>query len=120
MFALAVEEDTTINPLISSFVSFDRSRPDQPKCPPLKLIGILRGQRCGIGQGRWLPHDLIAHLCPKGILEPMLDEGDGQMGDVDANPLTVPALDWRDGGTTATEGIKHDIAFVTTGLNDAF
>ena len=59
-------------------------------------------------------------LGAEGVGEALLDEADGEVGDVDADPAAVEALRDLDGGAAAAEGIENDVAFVGTGFDDAF
>ena len=49
-----------------------------------------------------------------------INEGDGQVGDVDANPAAAEFFGGSDGGAAAAEGIEDDIAGIAAGLDDAF
>ena len=56
----------------------------------------------------------------EGVGEALLDEADGEVGDVDADPAAVEALRDLDGGAAAAEGIENEVAFVGAGFDDAF
>jgi hypothetical protein len=62
----------------------------------------------------------VANLVAEGVAESLLDEADGEMGDVDADPAAVEALRDLNGGAAAAEGIEDEVAFVGTGADDAF
>ena len=84
----------------------------------MELIRIACGQFFGIGQRHRLTDHLVLRRCPEGVKEPVLDERDGQMRDVDPDP---PALEpFRDGhGCSATaEWVKHRVTFIGAGFDD--
>ncbi len=52
-------------------------------------------------------------------MQALLDEGDGEMRNVDADPAAVQALGHVQGGAAAAEGVQHQVAFVAAGSDDA-
>ena len=63
---------------------------------------------------------MLLDLRAEGVGEALLDEADGEVGDVDADPAAVEALRDLDGGAAAAEGVEDEVAFVGTGFDDAF
>ena len=74
----------------------------------------------GVGEGNRFAYDCILDAVPKGILQPVFDERYGQMGDVDADPMTLEALGDGDSCTAPTEGVEDQLPFAATGFDDAF
>jgi hypothetical protein len=56
----------------------------------------------------------------EGIAQAFFDQPDGQMGDVDADPLAAQLLGGVDGGAAAAERVEHHVAGVGRGGEDAF
>ena len=84
------------------------------KRPPLKLIFVLFGELGGFFVVGGLANDFVglANLRTEGVGEAFLDEADGEVGDVDADPAAVEALGYLNCGSTAAEGIKDYVAFI--------
>src|ERR1035437_692484 len=55
-----------------------------------------------------------------GVQQTLLDEVDGDIGDVDTYPPPLETHSRVDGGTTTAEWIKNDVALIATGRNNAF
>jgi len=70
------------------------------------------------GQINRLANDLVgvSHFLAEGVIEPLLDESDGEMRDVDANPAAIQALGDGDGGSASAEGIEDGVALIGTAL----
>ena len=75
--------------------------------PELELVAVLLRQGAGAADVRWLPNDpvVLAGGNVEGGLEAVLHEGDGQVGDVNANPAAVELLRGGDGRAAAAEGV---------------
>lgn len=56
----------------------------------------------------------------KGIAQALFDQADGKVGDVDADPLPPEFFRRMDGGAATAERVKHHIAGVGGGIEDAF
>ena len=56
----------------------------------------------------------------EGVPQPVLDQRDGQVGDVDADPAAFEPLRDGDSRPAAAEGIEHEVAFVAAGFDDPF
>ena len=56
----------------------------------------------------------------KRIFEPSLDEIDGEIGDINANPSPPEFVRRVNGGPAAAEGIEDDVALVGARFDDAF
>jgi hypothetical protein len=48
----------------------------------------------------------------KGVAQALLDQRNGEMGDVDADPLPVQLLRRVHGGAATAKRIEHHIAFI--------
>ena len=85
---IVVEEDPPVNPLVGPFLLLDRPRADQPERPPLELIGVLFRQARGAVEINRLADHIVGVLdvLAEGVAQPVLDQGDGQVRDVDADP----------------------------------
>ena len=69
---------------------------------------------------RGLADDLIGgQLRAEGVVQALLDQGDGQMRDVNADPAPFQPLGHGDGGAAAAEGVQDHIAFVAGGIDNA-
>jgi hypothetical protein len=55
-----------------------------------------------------------------GIVEPLLDQADGQVCDVDPDPVPLELLGRCDGRSAAAKRIEDEIAFVRAGQDDPF
>src|SRR5690606_9418279 len=95
---------------------------DERKRPPLELVAAVLGKLGGAGQVFRLADDQVvaAGLQPVGILQPVLLQGDRQVGDVDAYPVAAELLRGGDGRAAAAEGVEHDVTWVAAGRDDAF
>lgn len=80
----------------------------------MKLIFIRQLLRSGKVNG--LANDFIrfAHFLAECIVQPLLDEADCEMGDVDTDPAAIQALRNGDGCAASAEGIKDGVAFIGT------
>ncbi len=56
----------------------------------------------------------------EGVAQALFDQADGKVGDVDANPLSPEFFGGVDGGAAAAERVKHHVAGVGRGGDDAF
>ena len=91
---------------------------DQGERPPLELVAVTQGQVASAGKVSRLA--LNCELdAGEHFLHAPFDEGDGEVGDVDADPATVELFGGGDGGTAAAEGVKDDVAGVGGSLEDA-
>jgi len=92
---------------------------DQRHGPPLELILVPLGQVAGAGQvlGRAVNFEGNAG---KGVLKALLDQADGQVGDVDPYPLAAQLMGGVNRRPATAEGVKHHVAGVAAGLDDTF
>ena len=65
-----------------------------------------------------MPWVVKAHL-REGVAQALLDQADGEVGDVDADPLPPELLRRVDGGAAAAERVEHHVAGVGGGGDDA-
>ena len=56
----------------------------------------------------------------EGVAQALLDQADGEVGDVDADPMPPEFLRRMDGGAAAAERVEHHVAGVGGGVDDAF
>ena len=116
--AVVVEVEPSVDALVRALLLLGRTRAHQAERPPLELVRVLLGQlRCASRVGR-LADDLVGvlDLGAEGIAQALLDQGDGQVGDVDADPAAAELLRGGDRRAAAAEGIEHDVAFVALAL----
>ena len=67
-----------------------------------------------------LADDLVGgQFVAEGVLQAVLDEVDGQVGDVDADPAALQAFGHGHRGAAAAEGVQDHVAFVAAGPDDA-
>jgi hypothetical protein len=55
----------------------------------------------------------------KGVVQALLDQRDGEVRDVDPDPLPPELLRGMDGRAAAAEGVEHDVGGVAGCLDDA-
>ncbi len=55
----------------------------------------------------------------EGVAQALLDQRDGKVRDVDADPSAPEFLSRVNGGAAATEGVKHHVAFIGGGGDNA-
>ena len=95
---------------------------DQAHRPFLELLlGAIVAVKETLRPGQILRH--AVHLefgaLAKGVIQPRLDQADGQMGDADADPFAPEFLGGVDRGAAAAEQVEHHIAGVGGGIQDA-
>ena len=86
----------------------------------MELIGIGCRQLRGILGRRGLPDDLELGVLPEHVGQALAHQADGQVGDVDPDPLAAQLLGGGNGSPAAAEGVEHHVAGVGAGLDDAF
>jgi hypothetical protein len=79
----------------------------------MKLIGFLGREGHGIGQSLWFADYLVDNLIPIGVLQPMFNEGDCQVRNVDTHPPPLEALGYVYSRAAAAEGVDNGIPWVT-------
>ena len=119
---VVVEVQAAIDAAVGSLLLFGGPRAHLAQRPPLKLVFVFGGQLRGSGVICRLANYVIGllDLRAKGIGEALLDEADGEVGNVDADPAAIEALRDLDGGAAAAERVEDYVAFVGTGFDDAF
>jgi hypothetical protein len=93
---------------------------DERNRPPLELVFVPGGEVARCVEVAWRADHIKFAACSKSILKPLFDQGNGEVGDVDPNPLAFKFLRGMNGGTATAEWIEHHVAFLAAGLNDAF
>ena len=87
--AVVVKEvDVAVDAAVSAlaFVA-GRAGVHQAQRPPLELITVLPGQCLGAARVLRLADDIIgAQIAAKGVVQPVADEGDGEVSYVNAHP----------------------------------
>jgi hypothetical protein len=86
--------------------------------PPLELILVAGGQIAGSVQVLRGAVNLELDA-REGIAQALLDQRDGEMRDVDADPLALELLGGVNGGAAAAERVEHHVAFVRGDREDA-
>ena len=117
-----MEEQATVDAFVRALFRHDRPGIDKAERPTLKLEWIFLRELLRIGDRCGLADDLVGFLDlrTKGADEADLDEIDGKVRDVDANPAALEPFRYCDGGSAPAEGIENDIAFVAGCFDDAF
>ena len=93
-----VEEEAPVDTAIGSLLdAFGGSRPAEPECPILELVLVFEGKLLSPGYVRGLADDLVgfADVGAVGVVQARLDEADGEVGNVDADPAAVQLLGAR-------------------------
>ena len=119
---VVMEVEASVDAAVGTLLdAFGGTRAAEAERPVLELILVLFGELSGPGHVGGFADDLVrlADFGTVGVVEAGLDEADGEVGDVDADPATVEFLGDLDGGAAAAEGIKDDVAFVGGGFEDA-
>jgi hypothetical protein len=85
------------------------------------LIGVILRESLSARQiNRFADHLIrFAYGFAECVVKPLLDESDGKMRDVDADPSAVEALGNLHGGAAAAEGIENNVTLVGAGFDDA-
>lgn len=119
-FGVIHEEDDAIGAAISAFLfALVGLGVDEGTRPPLELVFVSQGEVGGTGEIGGGAVDFKLGV-GEGVLHAFFDEGDGEVGDVDADPVAVEFLGGVDGGAAAAEGVEDEIAGVGGGEEDAY
>ena len=86
----------------------------------MELIGIDCRQFRGILGRRGLPDDLELGVLPEHVGQALAHQADGQVGDVDPDPLAAQLLGGGNGSPAAAERVKDHVAGVAAGGDDPF
>ena len=108
--------------LLALRVAAVRTRRHQADRPPLELIAVNGfGQMPRSGEVFRLADNRVAAipLDVEGVFEAVFDVRDGEMRHVNAEPRAAQFLRGVNRRAAAAERVKHDVAFVAAGLNDA-
>ena len=117
--AIGLEPDVTIDPAIGALApALVGLGVDEGEGPELEFVFVVRGQ---LPRRRQIARYAIDVECGlrKGVAQAVADEADGQMGHVDSEPAAIEFIRRMNGGAAATKGIKHHIALIGGGLEDA-
>ena len=116
-----VEVEASVDALVGALLLLRRAGAHQPQRPPLELprVGGRQGLRVGHRDRFALDLVVLAGDQPKRVLEPGLDERDGQVRDVDADPATAELLRRDRRRAAAAEGVEDDVALIGRGADDA-
>src|SRR5580704_3482285 len=110
----------TVHAAVAAFLAtFVRLGIDHRERPFLKLVFVLQSKRVRPAEIFWDAGDVELES-GKGVFQTPLNQVNGEMSDIDADPATVQLLRGVDGGAAAAERIENQIAFVGGGGNDAF
>ena len=90
--------------------------------PELKLEGVLLPEGAGAARVHGFAEDLVVSAGEEveGGLEAGLHEGDGEVGNVNAQPAALELFGGGHGGAAAAEGVQDHVAGVGGGEDDAF
>ena len=111
-----------IEPAVDALVAallVARVAADLPAHPLLELVRVVGCQP--LGAGEVLRHaDRLELDARIALAHPVLDHADGDMGDVDPDPLPAQFLRRIDRRPAAAEGVEHDVARVGRSSDDPF
>ncbi len=118
-----MEEEASVDSLVGSAADLSGvACADEGERPGFELELVIGGEAaCAFEVGGFAVNfvgafDGVAKL----VLKARLDESDGEVGNVDADPATVESLRGGDGGAAPAEGIENYVAFVGAGLEQTF
>lgn len=108
--------------MVAAFALFRAARANEAERPPLELIRIIFRQLLRAGNIHRLANDFVGlfYGFAESVAEAALDEADGEVGDVDADPFAIEALCNCNGCAAAAEWVENGVAFVAAGFDDAF
>jgi hypothetical protein len=119
---VVVEVEAVVDAAVGSLALIYGPRADLTESPPLELVFVFGGEGGGSGVVGGFANDFVGlfDFGAVAIGEALLDEADGEVGDINANPAAIKALGGLDGGAATTEGIKDEVSLVGAGFEDAF
>ena len=109
-----MEEETTVDAAVGSLLdALGGAGAAEAEGPVLELVLVFEGELFGSGDVGGFTDDVVgaADVGTVGVVEAGLDEADGEVGDVDADPTTAKFLGYLDGGAAAAEGVTHKAQF---------
>ena len=118
-----MEVETAIDAAVGALLdALGGTRSAETERPVLELVLVLFGELRGPGYVGGFADNLVcgADFGAVGVVEAGLDEADGEVGDVDADPAAVELLGDLDGGAAAAEGVEDYVAFVGTAADNPF
>ena len=102
-------------PFVRTLLGLRRAGAEQTQGPELELERV-RGRRALLHRASrpGLADHLVSLVDPiaVGVAQPVSDEADREVGDVDADPATPKALGRRDRGSAPAEGVQDHVARV--------
>ena len=89
--AVVEEVDVAVHARIGALAFvLRRASIDQAERPPFELVAVVLGERGGAGRVFGVAEDGVgAQLLAEGVAQAVADERDGDVGDVDADPVAV-------------------------------
>ena len=93
---------------------------NQRQRPLLELPLVQVRQFLRAAEIRGLAAFLKLNVIAESVFEPAFDEIDGEVSDINANPLPTELLRRVNRRAATAKRIKHDVALVAAGFNDAF
>ena len=92
---------------------------DKPHGPPFELVTVFLSQCPGPGYILWITDDFVwGELRPKGVVETVAHEGDGEVGDIDPDPAPIQTFGHDNGSPTAAKGVKNNVLLAAASLYD--
>lgn len=93
---------------------------DEGERPPLELVAVILGKLAGGCEVEGFADDIVilAGFEVEHVFEAGFVHGNGEMGDVNADPAAVEFLSGGDGSAAAGEGVEYDITGVGGGEDD--
>ena len=104
-----MEVEAAVDPTVCTFLAaLSDPRIAESKRPGLELELVFSGEGGSSGVISGFADYVVRgfDLRTKGVGESLLDEADGQVGDVDADPAAIEALGDLDGGAATAEGSR--------------
>ena len=116
------EIESAVDALVSAFFLFEGAGVDEAEGPVLELVFVGGGEGASGFEVAGFADDGVGFgdVGAEGVGEADLDEVDGEVCDVDADPAAVEFLGGGDGGAAAAEGVHDNIARVRGRFDDAF
>ena len=120
--AIVEEVDVAVHARIGALAFvLGRASIDQAERPPFELVAVVLGEGGGAGRVFGVAEDGIGtQVLAEGVAQAVADEGDGDVRDVDPDPVAVEPFGRGNRGAAAAERVEDDIALGAAGVDDAF